>query len=115
MTPTYTIKHVGINHDTLEETWATAETLERLFHLKRGKEGPLGVFSGSIFEVMKPGGRGTRGHIALQTEDVELAMEDLSSMGVTFAEETIHRNEDGRICFVYLEQEFSGFAVHLTL
>ena len=29
MTPTYTIKHVGINHDTLEETWATAETLER--------------------------------------------------------------------------------------
>ena len=106
---------MGINHDTAEEARTLVTELSWLFGLNAGKEGSLGTFVGTLFEVMKPGGKGTRGHIALQTEDVELAMSDLSEKGITFMESSIRRNAEGKIIFVYLEQEFSGFAIHLTL
>lgn len=115
MAPTYKVKHVGINHDTDEEARALVTELSWLFGLDVGKEGPLGTFVGTLFEVMKPGGKGTRGHIALQTEDVELAMSDLSEKGITFLESSIRRNAEGKIVFVYLKEEFSGFAIHLTV
>ena len=58
--------------------------------------------------------RGIHGHIALQTEDVEAAMADLSAKGITFQEDSIKRDPQGRITFVYLEQQVGGFAIHLT-
>ena len=63
---------------------------------------------------MKHDRRGAHGHVALQTDDVEAAMADLSAKGIGFQEDTIRRDEAGKIRFVYLEQQVAGFAFHLT-
>ena len=52
---------------------------------------------------------------ALQVDDVEEAMKDLASRGFTFREETISRNEDGKIINVYMQQELGGLAFHICL
>ena len=67
-----------------------------------------------LFEVMKNSKRGKHGHIALQTPDVELAMADLARKGISFQEDTIRRNADGKIIFVYLKEDIGGFSFHLT-
>ena len=43
------------------------------------------------------------------------AKEYLAAKGITFQEDTIKRNEEGKITFVYLQQQVAGFAFHLCL
>ena len=115
MSVQYTIKHVGINSKNEAEARQTAELLCRLFNVEITADAPNNIFAGTIFEVMKHDRTGKNGHFALQTDDIEAAMEDLASKGITFKEETIKRNAEGRITFVYLVQEIAGFAIHLTV
>ena len=110
----YRVAHVGINTESAEEAKALTELLCGLFCQEPTGEGPNNIFAGDIIEVMKHSRRGKHGHVALQTEDVEAAMADLAEKGITFREETIRRDENGHIRFVYLVQEFGGFAFHLT-
>ena len=58
--------------------------------------------------------RGEFGHIGLVTPDVEAAMADLSSKGITFQEDSIRRDEAGKITFIYLEQQIGGFSFHIS-
>lgn len=113
--PTYRIKHIGVNTPDDAHAQELADTLSYIFCQAREGESPVSIFSGSIFEIMKHDRRGLHGHIALQTEDVAAAMSDLAKKGITFQEDTIRRNEDGAVTFVYLHQTFGGFAVHLTI
>ena len=112
--PKYRIAHVGINNETSDEAYALAKVLCEIFCQEPGADNPTNVFAGSLFEVMKHSQRGVHGHIGLQTDDVEAAMADLASKGITFQEDTIRYNEEGKIRFVYLQQQFGGFAFHLT-
>lgn len=112
--PTYRVAHVGINTENNEQAQALADVLCGLFCQEKNGDAPNNVFVGSIFEIMKHTRRGAHGHIALQTDDVEAAMADLAAKGITFREDTIRRDENGKIRFIYLEQEFGGFAFHLT-
>lgn len=41
-------------------------------------------------------------------------MAELSQRGITFLEDTIRRDEQGKIRFIYLQQQIGGFAIHLT-
>ena len=41
-------------------------------------------------------------------------MADLAKKGITFQEDTIRRNENGKIKFIYLQGEWGGFSFHLT-
>ena len=72
------------------------------------------IFAGPLMEIMRHSNLGVNGHIALQTDDVEAAMEDLASRGITFRPEFVRRDESGKVYFAYLDQEFGGFAFHLT-
>ena len=110
----YRIRHVGINNQNAEQAEELLKLLTYYFDLVPERDSPQKVFAGDIFEVMKHPNRGKYGHIAMQTEDVEAAMADLAAKGITFREETIRRDENGKINFVYLTQEFGGFAFHLT-
>ena len=115
--PSYSIKHIGINNPDEPAAQGLTDLLCHLFGLERARETPTAIFAGTIFEVMKsykPETRGVNGHIGLQTDDVEEAMADLASKGITFQEDTIRRDEDGKVNFVYLEQQLGGFAIHLT-
>ncbi len=111
---TYRIKHVGINNETGQQARALADELCEVLGLEQISESSSSIFAGEIFEVMKHSNRGIHGHLALQTEDVEAAMAELAGKGITFCENTIRRDKDGKIIFVYLQQQFGGFAIHLT-
>ena len=115
--PRYTLKHIGFNTTDDPSAQALTDTLCHLFNVERGRETPVSLFTDSLFEVMKyedPVKRGVHGHIALQTDDVEGAMADLRAKGITFQEDSIKRDSQGKVTFVYLEQQVGGFAVHLT-
>ena len=112
--PHYTVAHVGINNENSEEAYALLDVLCHLFNIEANRDKPNTVFAGDIFEVMKHSRRGKHGHIGLRTDDVEAAMADLAEKGITFQEDTIRRDENGKIIFAYLVQEFGGFAFHLT-
>ena len=112
----YRIKHIGINHPNAEEASKTAELFRNCFQLERtGGNGNGDIFVGKIFEFKDKNTVGTFGHVALQVVDVEEAMKDLASRGFTFREETISRNEDGKIINVYMQQELGGLAFHICL
>ena len=117
--PRYTVKHVGINAADEAEARATTELLCHLFNVEISREVPnVSYFTDPLFEIMKYTNhetRGVHGHIGLQTDDVEAAMADLAAKGITFQEDTIKRSEDGKITFVYLQQQVAGFAFHLCL
>ncbi len=110
----YRIKHVGINTNSAEESHALAEKLVNDFGLEGITEKPTANFAGEIFEIMKHSNIGTHGHIAIQTDDVEGAMQDLIDKGYTVKESSIKRHEDGRIHFVYFNEQLGGFCFHLT-
>ncbi len=111
--PVYRVAHIGINTAGEKEAQELAGLLCNAFCQEAGEENESHLFAGNIFEVMKHSRIGAHGHIALQADDVEAAMEDLSSKGVTFQEDTVRRDENGKITFIYLEQEFGGFQIHL--
>ena len=110
----FRIKHIGIRTDSAEEAASTAGSLAALFdHSTRATD--TAVWTGDLFEVMNSDKRGARGHVALQTDDVEGAMEALRAKGVGFLEDTVKRNAEGKITFVYLDREIAGFQFHLTV
>lgn len=112
--PIFKIKHIGINTPDDASAQALTGQICGLFEVDRGHENETHIFAGESFEVMKHDRIGEHGHIALQTEDVEAAMAFLASKGITFRESTARKDADGKINFIYLEQEIGGFALHLT-
>ena len=109
-----TIKHIGINATSEEEALKTAKLFSRLLGVDV-KNGRMSVFSGTLIEVMKENGRGTYGHIGFQVASIEKAMKDFEKRGVTFDMDSIQLNEDGKIKVIYVDGEYAGFAIHLTL
>ena len=110
----FRIKHIGIRTDSAEEAASTAGLLAALFGLST-RATDTAVWAGDLFEVMNSDRRGARGHVALQTDDVEGAMEALRAKGIGFLEDTVKRNVEGKITFVYLDREIAGFQFHLTV
>jgi len=111
----YKLKHIGINCADAKEAYDLNATLCKTFNLTPGADRATNIFAGTIFEVMKNTKRGKCGHIALQVKDVEAAMKDLAAKGYSFQEDSILRDEQGKIRFVYLQQQLGGFAIHLTI
>lgn len=105
------LRHIGINTDTEEDTANLAKCLCSLFDLEY-KPGNSSIFAGKPFEIMKPGGKGTHGHIALEVNDVDRAIFHFGRAGATFDESTRTTDEKGTK-FIYLNGEFGGFAIHL--
>ena len=105
---------MGINCENEKEAKQLVSLLCSLFDLEPGNENDTHIFVDGMFEVMKDSTRGKCGHIALQTPDVELAMTDLARKGISFKEETIRRDADGKVIFVYLDGDIGGFSFHLT-
>ena len=114
-TPRYRITHVGINHPDSAAALEAAGRLCAAFDLEPRDETRTHIFAGTLFEVKKNAQKGKYGHVAMQTDDLEAAIAHLAQKGVYVVEESIRRNEEGRISFAYLDLEISGFAFHLTL
>ena len=110
----FSIRHIGINCPNQEESKKTADNLCALFDFEITTETDKAYFVGKGFaEVMKYMGRGTNGHIAVTTNDVDRAVYHLSRKGITFDENTRIRDDKGT-SFIYIDGEFGGFAIHLS-
>ncbi len=109
----FTLKHVGINAEC--ENCAT--NIANMFNIFgfATKVGNSSVFAGKEIEVMKKAGRGTHGHIAIGTNNVDRAEAYLKSKGYSFIEDSRVKDDKGFTKALYIEGDFGGFAVHLVL
>lgn len=106
------LAHIGINHTGEGEALETASTLHTVFHMPYAV-GNSSIFSGKKeFELMKTGGRGTHGHIAVAVSDIDRGIHFLRKRGVSFQENSLVV-KGGRKIAIYLRQEIGGFAFHL--
>lgn len=109
----FEFRHIGINSADGDEANASADWFGNAFSFARD-ERSASIFAGSAFEVMKSQGKGTHGHIAIATNNVERAIYHLSRRGVRFATDSATFNKDGTRKFIYIDGEVGGFAVHLV-
>lgn len=104
-------EHLGIDAESADEAKSLAAKFGAAFGFPSRDTG-MSVFASDAIEVMNSKGIGERGHIAVRTNRVELAIADLARRGFGVDMETA-RYKEGRISFVYLKERFGGFAVHL--
>ena len=108
----FEIVHIGINSEDEAEAEKTASAFEGLFGWAKD-EHTKSVFAGKQIEVMKSKVRGTHGHIGVGTNSVLRAKHFLESQGYKFDESTA-TYKNGKLNFIYLQDEIGGFAVHLV-
>ncbi len=112
MKNTFSLLHVGINTGSPEEAAELAGTLCLMFNLDP-RAGKKSEFAGNIFECMKVPYLGKNGHIALSTEDLGSAAEELKEKGFSLNMDTAAYSPEGKLVNVYLDGEFGGFAIHI--
>lgn len=106
------LAHVGINHPEESAARNTAEALKDAFHMPYAV-GNSSIFSGiKEFELMKQGGRGQHGHIAIAVSDIDRGIHFLCHRGIDVLEESLVVKNGQKIA-IYLKQEIGGFAFHL--
>ena len=66
----FEVRHVGVNLTSGEEAEELADTFNKMFSFEK-KVGNSSVFSGTGFELMTQHGRGTHGHIAIDSNYIE--------------------------------------------
>lgn len=103
--------HLGINEESREDSLKTVDFLSRLFNFT-GKEGNSSIFAGKGFEVMKSRYLGEHGHLAIATNHIHRAIAFLKRKGIGVRQETA-REKEGRLKAVYIDQDLSGYAIHL--
>ncbi|MFL8888419.1 VOC family protein [Helcococcus kunzii] len=108
----FELEHIGINTNSKEEALELAKELSNMFNLTP-RHGQKSEFGGKFFECMKEPFLGKNGHIAMKTEDLESAVEELKEKGYEFNYDTAAYNEDGKLKNIYLDGEFGGFAIHI--
>jgi 2-dehydro-3-deoxyphosphogluconate aldolase / (4S)-4-hydroxy-2-oxoglutarate aldolase len=107
----FELAHLGINEKDEGRALNSASILSKTFSFPL-KIGNSSIFAGSYFEVMKNKYLGEHGHIAIATNDISKAITYLEMKGVTVLPETA-KESDGKLKAIYLNQEISGFAIHL--
>lgn len=102
--------HLGINAKDAQEAEGIAHAYGDLLGLPVSDGASF--FAGDMVEINKTPGKGTCGHIALSVRNIDRAMAYFKSIGYTFDEENMPRDDAGIIA-AYFEGEFGGFAIHL--
>ena len=106
------VDHVGVNSADDGEAAAVAGAFSGLFGFE-AKEGSSSWFASSAIEIMKHGGRGVHGHIAIGTHNLVRAVAYLQRMGVEMDLESAKYRDNGKMYLIYLKESVGGFAVHL--
>lgn len=109
----FKLVHIGVNCATESEADGAAATMKNIFSFATDKR-DISSFAGTGFEFMNSKGRGTMGHIAVKTSNVERAVYHLTRRGVKFDDSTARRDKNGNLTFIYLADEIAGFAYHLV-
>jgi len=107
------LAHVGINAANDDEARDIARQFEILMGLATHEMLPS-YFAGTLVEVMKGSGRGTKGHIGFHVNDLDAAVTWFSARGFEVDESSRAFMPDGTPLLVYFKSEIAGFAIHLT-
>ncbi len=109
----FKFKHVGINSACENCCENNAKALADAFSFGTDKRS-ASIFSSNEIEIMNSKGRGTHGHIAIQTNNVDRAVYHLERRGVKFDYDSATFDASGARKFIYLADEINGFAYHLV-
>jgi 2-dehydro-3-deoxyphosphogluconate aldolase / (4S)-4-hydroxy-2-oxoglutarate aldolase len=109
----FKLAHVGFNCDNEEQAGMVSQEVSGMFHFELSDE-PGSVFVGRMFEFMKAPYKGSKGHIAVQTNDIERAVYHLSGKGYQFDEATAKKDSNGKLKSIYFNNEMCGFGWHLV-
>ena len=108
------LAHVAVNCADDEEARDVANLLCAILG-GAPEERTKSFFATPSFEIMKYNGRGTKGHIAISTPNLERAIWHMRRRGFEFDFSNATYTADGRAKLVYFAKEIGGFAVHLLL
>jgi 2-dehydro-3-deoxyphosphogluconate aldolase/(4S)-4-hydroxy-2-oxoglutarate aldolase len=109
----FELAHVGINEADETQAGKTAKSFSDMFGFAY-KPGNSSVFAGSYIEVMKTPYLGKLGHIAIRTNYIDRAVNFLKTAGIKFNDDSAKYNDKNKLIAVYMQDEISGFAVHLV-
>ena len=109
----FTFSHIGINAGGDEEAAQGARFFNTLFGCAP-KEWAGSILAGNSIEIMRAGGLGTHGHIAIATNSVARAAAWLERNGIALDHANAKKDTKGNVTAVYLKEEILGFAVHLV-
>ena len=94
----------------------TAMNVEKLIRENGAVPATIAIIKGRLkagLTAMKKPGRGTHGHIAIKTNNVDRAIYHLSNRGVKFdMDSKVVKN--GKTTAIYMADEIAGFAIHLV-
>lgn len=109
----FSLDHVGINCGSEAEADRLARTLCDMFGFSY-QMGNSSVQALHAVECTKTPGRGTHGHIAIATSNVDRAVYHLGLCGIRCLPETRKTDAKGNTKAIYIDGEFGGFAIHLV-
>ena len=109
----FELAHVGVNEADEPGALGGAARMAELFRMDV-KNGSSSVFAGKAVEFMKAPYLGEKGHIGYYTNSVERALSWFEGEGIAVRPDTIRRDAQGKMVSFYLEEEISGFAVHVV-
>lgn len=109
----FKLLHVGINNANENDAANDSATLGTLLG-QNVKPGNSSIFVGTMIEMMKTPGRGTHGHICVQTNYLERAIYHLEKRGFTFDESSFKYDDKGNLKVAYMTDEIAGFAIHFN-
>ena len=107
----FEVVHVGVNTESAEESLEICRHLEAAFGFKT-QPGSSSNFASPAVEVMKSQYLGSHGHIAVRTNSIPRAIEELRRRGYNVDTSTA-KYKGKRMTAIYLQRQFGGFALHL--
>ena len=109
----FEVAHIGINCSNPIEAKHLCEQFETAFGFV-GKEGNSSFFASKGIEILKHMFKGEKGHIAIKTNNINAAIENLQARGYKFDQSTSKYDKEGNISAIYLAESIGGFAIHLV-
>lgn len=108
----FSLAHVGVNCDDRQQAERAANAICSLLALPV-RAGNSSAFAGNAVEYMYSPGRGSCGHIAFATANIDRAEYHLRRRGVAFDDASRKTDPAGSTKAIYLADEIGGFAIHL--
>lgn len=108
----FSLGHIGLQPQTEKEAEEITDTLCRIF-LQEKINTPGAFFAGSIAEICKKETAGEKGHICIDTYDLERAMAYYHRKGIAFNKDRCFYDDQGRIKVIFFAETTGGFSMHL--
>ncbi|MCL1930652.1 MAG: bifunctional 4-hydroxy-2-oxoglutarate aldolase/2-dehydro-3-deoxy-phosphogluconate aldolase, partial [Treponema sp.] len=109
----FSVAHIGINAGSDEKAERGAQFFSALFGCAP-KEWTGSILAGNSIEIMRAGGLGAHGHIAMGTNTITRAAAWLERNGIALDHANARKDAQGNVTAIYLKDEILGFAVHLV-